>query len=63
MGTMIFVTVSRLLTESFVKYDQLNILETLLGLYINKSCKQNLKYTFNYSLYVNKMGINLLFIS
>lgn len=38
MGTMIFVTVSRLLTESFVKYDQLNILETLLGLYINESC-------------------------
>lgn len=38
MGTMIFVTVSRLLTEFFVEYDQLNTLETLLGLYINKSC-------------------------
>lgn len=37
MGTMIFVTVSRLLIESFVENDQLNILETLLGLYINKS--------------------------
>lgn len=38
MGTMIFVTASRLLTESFVEYDQLNTLETLLGLYINKNC-------------------------
>lgn len=38
MGTMIFVTASRLLTESSVEYDQLNTLETLLGLYINKSC-------------------------
>lgn len=38
MGTMIFISESRLLTESFVEYDQLNTLETLLGLYINKSC-------------------------
>lgn len=38
MGTMIFVSESRLLIESFVEYDQLNTLETLLGLYINKSC-------------------------